>query len=179
VFSLLCAAAAGVLFYFSFTEISFLILCTIFIIGNGFLDALDGKVARVQKISSRLGDFLDHCLDRYSDVLIVGGIALSEWCDTRIGLVAVVGMLLTSYMGTQAQAVGYGRKYEGFLSRVDRLVILIVAPVIQFIFMETGFVLLFERFFLEWVMVYFAVVGNATALQRFFSVFQGLKQEGG
>lgn len=177
--SLVFAVAAGILFYFSFTEMYLLLLCSLFIMCNGLLDALDGKVARLHKTSSHLGDFLDHCLDRYSDAFIVGGIALSQWCDTRIGLVAVVGMLLTSYMGTQAQAVGYGRKYEGFLSRADRIVILIVAPVIQFIVYDTGFGVLWDRYFLEWVMIYFAVVGNVTALQRFFSVLQGLKKEVG
>ena len=96
-------------------------------------DAIDGKVAKLTNRATARGDFLDHALDRYADVFMVGALALSSWCRPGIGLLAIVGVFLTSYMGTQAQAIGHKRDYSGFLGRADRLALLIVFPVIQHI----------------------------------------------
>jgi archaetidylinositol phosphate synthase len=98
----------------------------------GVFDVLDGEVARATGRSSRRGDFLDHTLDRYADLVIVLGIAVSGYANPILALLALVSLLLTSYMGTQAQAVGLGRLYGGLLSRADRLVVLAVATFLEF-----------------------------------------------
>ena len=38
----------------------------------------------------------------------------------QIGVFALTGVLMSSYLGTQAQAVGVGRYYGGILGRADR-----------------------------------------------------------
>lgn len=181
--SLVFAFIAGVFFYFSSPEnelaSNYLYLAALFVFLNGFFDAIDGKVAKLAHKTSKRGDFLDHALDRYADVLIVGGLALSPWCRyPSIGLLAIVGMLLTSYMGTQAQAIGYRREYSGLLGRADRLVLLMVAPIIQLLliyFIGSGLIL--RLFLLEWVLLYFAVMGNITAIQRFYSTLRWFKKD--
>ena len=174
--SLVFAVVAGLFFYFSSKEFEsvnfFLCAAVIFVSLNGLFDAIDGKVAKLNNKISKKGDFLDHALDRYADVFMVGGLALSSWCDTRIGLLAIVGMLLTSYMGTQSQAVGYQREYSGLLGRADRLVILIVTPVIQHMLLYSNIQMPWGISLLSWVLIYFAVVGNITAVQRFYSTLK-------
>ena len=174
--SLVFAIVAGLFFYFSSKEFEsvnfFLCAAVIFVSLNGLFDAIDGKVAKLTNKVSKKGDFLDHALDRYADVFMVGGLALSSWCDTRIGLLAIVGMLLTSYMGTQSQAVGYQREYSGLLGRADRLVILMVTPVIQHMLLYSNIQLPWGISLLSWVLIYFAVVGNITAVQRFYSTLK-------
>ena len=177
--SLIFAVLAGFFFYLSTPEgepgNSFLLFASLFVFFNGFFDAIDGKVAKLtNKISSK-GDFLDHALDRYSDVFMVGGLALSGWCDAKVGLLAIVGMLLTSYMGTQSQAVGYNRDYRGLLGRADRLVLLMVFPIVQHVFV--GYEFPYGISVLEWVLIYFAVVGNITALQRFYRIIRWFRKE--
>jgi archaetidylinositol phosphate synthase len=98
----------------------------------GLFDVLDGEVARATGKASVRGDFLDHVLDRYADIILVVGIAVSGFVNPILALFALVSLLLTSYMGTQAQAVGQGRLYSGLLSRADRLVVLIVATFLEF-----------------------------------------------
>jgi archaetidylinositol phosphate synthase len=174
--SLVFAIIAGLFFYFSSKEFEsvnfFLCAAVIFVSLNGLFDAIDGKVAKLNNKVSKKGDFLDHALDRYADVFMVGGLALSSWCDTRIGLLAIVGMLLTSYMGTQSQAVGYQREYSGLLGRADRLVILMVTPVIQHMLLYSNIQMPWGISLLSWVLIYFAVVGNITAVQRFYSTLR-------
>ena len=42
--------------------------------------------------ASRRGDFLDHVLDRYADVLMLGGLAIGPYCPVWLGLLAVLGI---------------------------------------------------------------------------------------
>ena len=147
---------------------------------NAFLDALDGKVAKMFGKASRRGDFLDHVVDRYADVLMLGGITIGPYCSQWpwLGLLAIVGVLLTSYMGTQAQAVGAGRLYAGVLGRADRLVILIAAALLQAAYDPNSIRDLglgAARYtVLAWAMALFAVLGNFTAIQRAASTWRHL-----
>jgi len=177
--SLIFAFLAGLLFFLSSPndefEYYYLFGASIFVFLNGLFDAIDGKVAKLARKTSKRGDFLDHALDRYADVFIVGGLALSPWLKAHpyIGLLAIVGMLLTSYMGTQAQAIGYKREYSGLLGRADRLVLLMIAPIVQvslIYFLNISLIL--NLYLLEWTLLYFALVGNITAFQRFYTTLK-------
>ncbi len=99
---------------------------------SGLFDVLDGEVARSTGRTSARGDLLDHVFDRYADLAIVLGLAVSTYADPVLALLALASLLLTSYMGTQAQAVGQGRLYAGLLSRADRLVVLALATFLEF-----------------------------------------------
>lgn len=132
VVSLLFAALSALLYILEGSY--FLLLAAIMVLVSGFFDALDGKVARISSKASKRGDFVDHVIDRYSDAIILGAIAISARCEMSFGLFAVIGVLLTSYMGTQAQALGLGREYKGILGRADRILVLVVFSLIQFAF---------------------------------------------
>jgi archaetidylinositol phosphate synthase len=179
--ALVFALVSGVFFYFSSPERElsnyFLFAAALFVLLNGLFDAIDGKVAKLTKKASLRGDFLDHALDRYADVFMVGGLALSTWSRPSIGLLAIVGMLLTSYMGTQSQAIGYKRDYSGLLGRADRLALLMIFPIIQHLILRYPLQLPWDTTVLEWVLIYFAVMGNITALQRFYSTYQWFKRQ--
>jgi len=179
--SVIFAFIAGLFFYFSSPETElfnfYLYFAALFVFLNGLFDAMDGKIAKLANKVSKRGDFLDHALDRYADVFMVGGLALSAWCDLRIGFLAIVGMLLTSYMGTQSQAVGHKRDYSGLLGRADRVVLLMVTPLIQHILLIYDYQYIFGFSLLEWVLIWFAVVGNITAIQRFVSTLNWFKNK--
>ncbi len=179
--ALVFAIVAGLLFFFSSPanelRTYFLLFAAVFVLLNGLFDAIDGKVAKLTNRATAKGDFLDHALDRYADVFMVGGLALSAWCRPWIGLLAVVGVLLTSYMGTQAQAIGHTRDYSGLLGRADRLALLMVFPVVEHAALPLSLQLPWGTTILEWILIYFAVVGNITALQRFFSVLRMFRKD--
>jgi archaetidylinositol phosphate synthase len=176
------AIFSGLFFYLSSPKFEllnyYLFFASFFVFLNGLFDAIDGKVAKLTNKASLRGDFLDHALDRYADVFMVGGLALSSWCSRpSIGLLAIIGMLLTSYMGTQAQAIGYKREYSGLLGRADRLVFLMIFPIIQHIWIRYSLQLPWETTIMDWVLIYFAVVGNITAMQRFNSTLNWFKKK--
>ena len=175
----LSAVIAGILFYLS--DPHFIFLASLFILSNSFFDAMDGRVAKLTGKADRKGDFLDHTLDRYADIFILGGVAFSSTCRLSIGLIAILGVLLTSYMGTQAHAVGVGRDYGGIAGRADRLILLIFIPIIYFIlinFYTANFTIFDINFTLiETMMIWFALAGNYTAIKRGVSAWKDLKKE--
>jgi archaetidylinositol phosphate synthase len=105
---------------------------SVLILAAGVFDVVDGSVARSTGRASPRGDLLDHVLDRYADFALVLGLAVSGFAIPWLALLALASLLLTSYMGTQAQAVGQGRIYSGLLSRADRLVVLALAAFLEF-----------------------------------------------
>jgi archaetidylinositol phosphate synthase len=172
------AAAVGASVGFFLGGTSFLAAALVLLLANAYLDALDGKIAKLAGKASPRGDFLDHVLDRYADVFMIGGIAFgARYCSLAVGTLALLGVLLTSYMGTQAQAVGQGRAYGGLLGRADRLVLLFLGGLLQLVVAPAGGVLWGIdplRFGpLEWFIVLFAVLGHATAVQRAVRVWRG------
>jgi len=177
--SLVLAALAGAMIFFSDRWDLLLVLAALVILLSGFFDALDGKVARLTGKASKKGDFIDHVFDRYADVFLVGAVAVSAWCNIYLGLLALVGVMLTSYMGTQAQAVGVGRHYGGVLGRADRMVLLMIAPALQYALLATGNSAIslgpFHLTILEMMMLWFAVVGNLTAVQRAYGTWKALR----
>ena len=177
--ALVIAVLASLMLFFSDQWHLLLILAALTVLVSGFFDGLDGKVARLSGKASKKGDFVDHVLDLYADVLLICSVAISSWCNPVIGIVAIVGVLLTSYMGTQAQAVGAGRHYGGILGRADRMVLMIAMPILQYVLLTTGSssldLVVIQTNFLEIMMIWFAVVGNITALQRAWTTYRVLK----
>ncbi len=162
----------------------------VLIFAGGAFDVLDGEVARRTRRTSLRGDFLDHVLDRYGDVVLVLGLAVSGFSVTWLALLALVSLLLASYMGTQGQALGVGRVYRGLLSRADRLLLLSGAAFVEFLFVlpwpwESRLSLahftiagvsltVFDLLF-----VYFVVAGQWTVLSRARQIWAGLPPAAG
>ncbi|MGP8320098.1 MAG: archaetidylinositol phosphate synthase [Methanosarcinaceae archaeon] len=168
--SLIFAAMAGIFFYYSNGEPLLVLIAGIFVFLNSFLDAIDGAIARHLNVAGVKGDFLDHVIDRYSDVFIICGIFLGGHVDWKIGVIAIVGVLLTSYLGTQAQALNIGRYYGGVMGRADRLILIILASVIYFLYP----VCISDFSALGWVMVVIAIGSHITALQRIIHIWNKL-----
>jgi len=135
----------------------------LFVLLNGWMDLLDGALARRQGTDSVSGDLLDHVLDRYADIVIIAGLAAGTGAYL-LGFLAVTGVLMTSYLGTQAQAVGLDRAYGGLVGRADRLAIIgIVTAVSAAVTAPIAGLTL-----VGWLLVFLAAVGHLTALQRFY-----------
>ncbi len=168
--SLICAFIAGLCFYYSPAARGFVLLAGIFVVLNSVLDALDGAVARKSNKATVRGDFLDHVIDRYSDVFIICSIFFAGYVPWQIGVAAIVGVLLTSYLGTQAQALSLGRYYGGIMGRADRLVVIILSAFVNFAYPATiaGFSIL------GWAVTLIALTSHITAFQRIHYIWNRL-----
>lgn len=90
-------------------------------------DMLDGQVARLGNMASRYGALYDSTLDRYCELLTLGGIAYYMMMIERplgalIPFVALVGSVMVSYVRARAEGLGIECKV-GFMQRPERVVV--------------------------------------------------------
>lgn len=125
-------------------------------------DVLDGAVAKASGTASPRGAFFDSVADRFTDALLLGGVAwyLATNEPGRVAVLplAVLGMsMLISYERAKAESLGYDAR-GGLMERAERLIAL-------------AFGLLFDSLLVAtlWVML---VLTTVTAVQRFASVWR-------
>lgn len=123
------------------------------------LDALDGALARLRAETSNFGGFFDSVSDRYSEMLVFGGLLVYFQNRFDKGMVLLVyaaaaGSLLVSYTRARGEALGYVVR-GGMLTRFERYLILIPSLILGLPKWGVGIV---------------AVLANVTAVQRFLDV---------
>lgn len=143
-----------------------MILGGIIVLMMGPVDALDGTMARLRGEPSELGAFVDSVTDRYSELVILGGLLvyfLQTDQGAYAGLVylAAAGSVLVSYVRARAASLGYDTKV-GILTRVERY--LVLAPALIFNIPVIGIGII-------------AILANMTAVQRIIDVRKHFHQE--
>jgi CDP-diacylglycerol--glycerol-3-phosphate 3-phosphatidyltransferase len=96
----------------------------------GFLDMLDGQVARREGRVTAFGAFFDSTLDRYSDMALYMGLLVYYAVIGRssyviLAAVATAGSVMVSYARARAESLIPLCKV-GFMERPERLVLLII-----------------------------------------------------
>ena len=139
---------------------------------SSVLDGVDGDLAKIKKMRSSFGGFLDAILDRYSDFAILGG--LTFWAlhfearfDNMVvvaaGLAAVVGSFMISYSRARAE-VSFGKPFHGLMgslaSRDARLLIVMIGSIVGH-----GTVTL----------IFLGAMTNLVVVWRIFAARKGLK----
>lgn len=168
--SMAFALAAGAVYYLSAGGTSLLYIAALMVLLNAVFDAVDGALARRIGAAEARGDFLDHVIDRYADMAILTGIVLAGYVSEAVGIFAVMGVLLTSYLGTQAQALSLGRLYGGVMGRADRLVLILAATIANAIYPAD----IAGLSILGWAIVLITVASHVTALQRTVLIWRRL-----
>lgn len=131
-------------------------LAGVFILVSGFIDAIDGVLARATGQASAFGGFLDSVLDRYSDAVVLSAIVYAGLCHPAWGLAAIVGSLMVSYTRARAEAAGVKMAAVGFAERAERMVFLALTSMAAYYNLQILF----------WGVVVLAVVAQFTVLQR-------------
>jgi CDP-diacylglycerol--glycerol-3-phosphate 3-phosphatidyltransferase len=128
---------------------------------TGVPDALDGAVAKATGSTSKRGAFFDSVSDRFTDALLLGGVAW--YLAPRGGHVVMLPVAVmaaaffVSYQRAKAESLGFDAR-GGLMERAERFVVL-------------GFGLLFSELLVPvlWVMLVLTVI---TAGQRFAKVWR-------
>ncbi|MGE5464428.1 MAG: CDP-alcohol phosphatidyltransferase family protein [Syntrophothermus sp.] len=128
------------------------------------IDALDGTMARLRGESSDFGAFVDSVSDRYSELIIYGGLlyyflSIGNPIGGLITYTAAAGSVLVSYVKARAETLGYTAKI-GILSRAERY--LVIAPSLVLTYWIPSFIYI--------GLAIIAVFANITALQRIWHV---------
>ena len=105
-----------------------LVAAGILVLIAGFLDILDGALARRTNQTTRFGAILDSTLDRFSEAVLLLGILVLYARDQSFAQIlvvgaALVGSLLVSYIRARAEALGLECE-AGLFTRTERVVVL-------------------------------------------------------
>ena len=133
-----------------------LILAPVLMLVSGFLDALDGALARLYGEATKFGGFFDSLLDRYADAIVLCGIILGGLTELSWGLAALVGSMLVSYARARAEAEGVKMESVGLAERAERIVFLALASFLSFVWLDA----------ICWAVLVLAVLTNLTVIQR-------------
>jgi phosphatidylglycerophosphate synthase len=88
---------AGASYALARTHRAGLILATLFLALNWFGDSLDGTLARLRnRQRPRYGFYVDHMIDTFGGLFLMGGLAISGFVDWRIALGMFVAFLMLS-----------------------------------------------------------------------------------
>ena len=88
---------AGASYAFARFNRAGLILATLFLAVNWFGDSLDGTLARVRnRLRPRYGFYVDHIIDTFGGLFLMGGLAISGFIDWRIAIGMFVAFLMLS-----------------------------------------------------------------------------------
>jgi CDP-diacylglycerol--glycerol-3-phosphate 3-phosphatidyltransferase len=129
----------------------------LFLVGS-ILDIFDGAVARARGEAGPRGAMFDSILDRFSEAIMLGAIALVFARDgNEIALIAVIASLtssfMTSYLRARAEALGLDGTH-GVMARAERVVLITAA----ILFAPLGA--------LPWGIILLAVLSTITVVQR-------------
>ncbi|MET1128527.1 MAG: CDP-alcohol phosphatidyltransferase family protein [Thermoproteota archaeon] len=100
---------------------------------SGFLDALDGAVARLRGESSRRGALLDSTADRLSDVAYSVGLLFLGY-SPLLALLFAAGSLMVSYVRARFEAIAE-RSMEGvgLMERAERVIALALVVILHMV----------------------------------------------
>ena len=105
----------------------------LFILMSGFLDVVDGAVARYHDRASPFGAFLDSTMDRFADAIIFIGIIFGGYCHWFVGILAIHSAITVSYVRARAESQGVECNI-GIAERAVRMIILMLGALIAAIF---------------------------------------------
>jgi CDP-diacylglycerol---glycerol-3-phosphate 3-phosphatidyltransferase len=159
----LCIAAA-----FEFTSGRLRSAALLLLLG-GFLDVIDGDVARAGNRATRFGALFDSTLDRYADAAIFMGIGyhfvVREMPHSHIQALiffavfsAMTGSMLVSYVRARAEALNF-ECTVGLMQRPERFILLSIGALVS------------EHWFIAMICL-IAILANYTAVQRIYHIWK-------
>lgn len=148
---------------FYFLILGNLILALIFFLIAGFLDFIDGAVAKFLRIETKKGAYLDTVCDRYVEGIILLGFLFLPLPDFLLPaevwiFLAFLGSLMTTYAKAAAKEkeLVQTELKKGLFGRAERIILILLAIILG----------IFNLSLMLYPIIFLAIFSNLTALQR-------------
>ena len=134
----------------------------------GFMDGVDGSIARISRTATNWGGFLDSLLDRYGDSLVIIsylflpataplGETIVLAIQFRIWIcLSIIGSLMVSYTRAKGEAIGASNVDAGIAARSERLLLLSITAALGIL----------NEYILIYGLIAVGILANLTALYR-------------
>ncbi len=138
---------------------------------SGFVDMLDGAVARNNYQTTKFGGLLDSTSDRFADAFIIIGIIYGGYVNWIYGILALHASLTVSYVRARAESEGIECNV-GIAERAERLVIIMIGAFLSYF----TSIQLFNMNPLGIAIVLIMILGYVTVFQRIYHSWKSLKE---
>jgi len=159
----LLVAALGLLLASAFNSGTLLALS---IVTSGFIDALDGALARLTGMASKRGAFLDSFVDRVCELIFAVGFARLGF-NTYAVLLFLAFSNLTSYARARGESLGVQLAGVGLMERAERVIALTVAAALVDV----------NEMAAHYVYLVITALVGITAVQRFTHTWKFLRSQ--
>jgi len=102
------------------------------LLASGFVDMLDGAVARATGSATRFGAVYDHVLDRYAEFAVLLGVGFGGLVNWVWVIFCLFGMVMASFTRAKAESVGgLSSCAVGIAERQEKIALLFIGSVLQ------------------------------------------------
>lgn len=169
--AVLITLLTGICFYYGANNPELFLWVIVLTFMRMTFNTFDGLLAFIRGDDKKIhGKIINALPDRYGDCFVVGGIALSPLCNPLIGLMGLCTMFLVSYSGMLSKALGFTWQTCGPLDKVQRLVLMMVFALAQWIAIQFDapflFIANYSISYLEICMLLFFILGQITVIRR-------------
>lgn len=130
------------------------------------LNTIDGVIAIERGNLKLKGEIVNALPDRYSDIFILIGIAMSPLCTPLLGIMGMASMFLVSYTGMLSKAIGASWQHHGPLGKVERLILIMIFSILEYLQLTGRIGKIYSHNYFEWLMVLFIILGQITVFNR-------------
>lgn len=132
----------------------------------GFLDAIDGAIARFKDIHNKFGALLDSVSDRYSEIIIFLGLLfyflrMGDQLGVILVYLGMTGSVMVSYVRARSESLNAPCKV-GIMTRVERYLLMVITLITGHLHLGLSVI---------------AVLSHLTALHRIFHAQRLLKEQ--
>ena len=99
---------------------------------SGFVDMLDGAVARATGAVTRFGAVYDPVLDRYAEFAVLFGMGFGGLVSWVWVIFSLFGMVMASYVRARAESAGGLESCSvGIAERQEKIILLVIGSLVQ------------------------------------------------
>ena len=120
IFSILLSFVIAYFFWNTSDNSSYFLIVAFGLLLRMMLNALDGMMARIYNLQSKLGEILNEVGDIISDVAIYFPLILFELLEIEIAIIFILLSIINEFCGVIAKVISGERRYDGPMGKSDR-----------------------------------------------------------
>ncbi len=119
-FSILLSFGIAYFFWNTSDNSSYFLIVAFGLLLRMMLNALDGMMARIYNLQSKLGEVLNEVGDIVSDVAIYFPLIIFESLRIEIAIIFILLSIINEFCGLMAKVISGERRYDGPMGKSDR-----------------------------------------------------------
>jgi len=132
IFSILLSFGIAYFFWNTSDNSSYFLIVAFGLLLRMMLNALDGMMARIYNLQSKLGEVLNEVGDIISDVAIYCPIILFKFLEIEIAIIFILLSIINEFCGVIAKVISGERRYDGPMGKSDRAFLIGVICIVYY-----------------------------------------------